>query len=811
MLKNHLKVALRYLVKQKGYSLINIVGLAIGLSCSILILLYVQDERSYDRFHEKADQIYRVVMERKYPEQTFVWAPNAPAVAQGLVNALPEVLAATRLRRPSATFVRHDQKSAGEERVLMANATFFDVFSIKLIQGDPQSALQQPNSIVITRATAAKYFGQKSPLGETLLLDNADGFFDKAGGFRVTGVAENMPANSHFHFDVLVPIASRPPEQPGNWLGWFYYYTYIVVREDASPAALQAKLPNLIAKHGGASFKALSSGSFDEYLKSGNGYRYILQPLTDIHLRSNLRNELAPSGSLTHIYVLTMIALLILAIAGINFMNLSAARSTARAKEVGVRKVLGSQRGQLVQQFLTESVVLCVFALLLAMVFVATFLPLFNSFTGKALTPDRLFSPGLMMLITAIVVGVGVLAGSYPAFVLSAFRVVAVLKGKLNVGSQNSVFRSGLVISQFAISLVLMVGTAVVYRQLDYMLSKELGFRRDGLIVLEEAQRLAERAPAFKQELLRHSSVRSVAFVHRPPGKMRGQITYIDREQPENRLDMAVIAADVDLLQTLEIELVSGRNFRNTDLTDTTRYVLLNETAIQRLGWSGDEAGKQLIQVGAKRVPVTVIGTVRDFHFQSLHQPIQPMAYALRSNALRYALVRFQSNDLAKVLDFAQSHWLAFVPERPLGYSFLDDDWQALYATEKRIQTLLIAFSALAILVACLGLFGLASFSASHRIKEIGIRKTLGASATSIAVLLSRDFARLVVLAFLVGAPVGYLVAQHWLEDFAYRIDVGPGTLLLMGGCALLIALFTVSSQSVKVALANPIAAIKYE
>ena len=809
MLKNYVTIALRHLGKQKGYAFINIAGLAFGVACCLLILLFVQDELNYDGFHEKADQIHRIAYSAVFSGSETA-APLTPsAMAPTLAREYPEVLTATRIYHfPILRTMRYEDRSFIEDAVYFVDSTFFDVFSFPLLRGDPRTAFAARDNVVLTESTARRYFGDEDPLNKSLA-------FGDAITFTVTGVVADAPPNSHFQFDMLASISSlwgRGIFRDDDWFSDMYY-AYFVLQPGADPNALEAKLLDFVGRHMSAAMKAAFGYTFEEYVAKSN-FSYSVQALGDIHLRSHLEQELSPNGSITNVYLFIVVALFILLIACINFMNLTTARSAGRALEVGVRKALGAERPQLVRQFLSESMVLSVVAVMLAVGLAAALLPVFNALAHKELTVAALSRPAVPAAMLALALGVGVLAGSYPAFFLSAFRPVMALKGAMQTGAKRSWLRGGLVVFQFAISIVLIIGTVVVFKQLHYAQTKPLGFDKEHVVVIRRANELGAQSEAFRQALRENPRILSAASTTALPG---GTTYGYSSIHPEGFADNETVQmwrffANHDLAEALRLDLVEGRSFSRDFPTDSAA-VLINETAARRLGWS-DPVGKRMtmgwLSVNDKR-DFEVIGVMEDFHFASLHQEIAPVIMMLYPNPLPVMAVRVAPDDLPATLAFIESQWQAFQPGNPFDYSFLDDDFNAQYQAEQQLGQLFTAFAIFAIVIACLGLFGLASFTAEQRRKEIGVRKVHGASAPQIVLLMSAAFTKLVMVALVVAAPVAYFAMQRWLQDFAYRTDLPLWIFLAAGAAALVIAWLTVSYQSIRAALVNPVEALRYE
>jgi putative ABC transport system permease protein len=803
MLKNYLKIALRNLRRHKTYSFINVVGLAVGLACCLLISLYVKDELSYDRYHAKADRIFKIVTDSRWPEKESKFALTPAPLAEALVRDFPEVETATRL----FTFfgeglVAYGEKRFTEPRIYFGDSTFFEVFSIPLLAGDARTALARGNAVVLTQNVARKYFGEEDPLGKTLSINHG---FD----VQITGVMAEVPANTHFHCDFVLSMTAMRFSRSPSFITNNNFHTYAVLRPNASPQALEAKFPEAIKKYAAAQVAERFGQTFEAYTAAGNETKWTLVPVTDIHLRSNREYEIEPNGSLTTVYLFASIAAIVLLIACINFMNLATARSAGRAKEIGVRKVIGSNRLQLLGQFLTESLLLSFFALLIALVLVELFLPTFNQLAGKQIEISFFANAVSIAILLGVTLLVGLLAGSYPAFVLSAMRPALVLKSGSPTNLGGAWIRRGLVVFQFAISVALIAGTFIVHKQLGFVLNRSLGFDKEQVLVIKRASALGQQREAFKQKLLQNSNVINAAASTTLPGKLYGRSTYRALGAPaENSHAMHEMDVDENFLPTLGLTLNSGRNFSREFATDTSA-VILNEAAAKLFGWN-EPLGQFLTQPGDSLWRANVIGVVKDFHFESLHKQIQPLVILYQPN-FQYWSIRVRPENLAATVQAVETLWREFAPQQPFEFSFLDQDFDAQYRAEERTGKIFGIFSALAIFIACLGQFGLASFTIQKRTKEIGVRKVLGASAVSIVSLLSKEFVKLVLLATLIASPLAYYIMHRWLQAFAYRIDIGVMTFILSGSVALVIALLTVSLQSLKAALANPVEALRYE
>ncbi|MGH7492123.1 MAG: ABC transporter permease [bacterium] len=795
MLKNYLKIALRNLLKHKGYSFINVAGLAIGMTCCVLILLFVQDELSYDRYHENASRIYRIVRihnEDDTRSSARIGAPWAPA----LQNDYPEVSSFVRFRSCGRPLIGYLDKQFYEENGLFAESTLFEVFSFPLIKGDPKAALARPNTVVITETMAQKYFGDEDPIGKTLTLNSKS-------ELQVTGVAKDPRRNSHFRFGFLISFATYNDWDLKEW-NMNNFHAYLLLAQDHFAPAVEGKFPDFFATHLGA--------------QAPSAFTVHLQPLTTIHLHSHLSGEFEANGDMAYVYIFSAIALFVLLIACVNFVNLATARSARRAQEVGLRKVVGAQRSQLVRQFLGESGLLSFLALFLTIGLVELFLPAFNSLSGKELRLDYGNNPVLALGLLGMALLVGIVAGAYPAFFLSSFRPAAVLKGMPKTGLSGSLLRKGLVVAQFAISVTLIIATGVVLRQLQYISGKKLGFNKEQVLVIRmQGETVRQKYESFRHELLQHPEVVGVAAAS---GKLGGGEwgTGFGYEGAQNneRLRASFLAVDHDYLETLQMKIVAGRDFSRNFATDASEAYIINETAARQFGWD-DPIGKYIDRPirnsdgnwGSQRG--RVVGVVQDFHFRSLHETINPMVMFIQPSFFGSIYVRIQSSALSATMASLEQTWLAFEPSLPFDYSFLDAGFDRMYRAEQRLGKVFGTFSFLAIFVACLGLFGLASFTTEQRTKEIGVRKVLGATVSGIVLMISKEFTKLVLVAIVVATPIAYYLMNRWLQDFAYRTEVGWWVIASAGGLALVIALLTVSTQAIKAALANPVEALRYE
>jgi putative ABC transport system permease protein len=806
MVKNYFKIAFRNLWRNKAFSAINIFGLAIGIATCLIIMLFVWNELSYDRFNKKADRIIRVVFRGTVDGQKMKEANVMPPVAQILKSNYPEVEEATRLRVGGSPIITYADKSFNEKSFAFVDSNFFHVFTLPFLEGDATTALTQPNTIVVTKAIANKYFGNENPLGKILNIKGEN------TGFKITGVIDKVPVNSHFHFDFFASMANVSDSRSNSFMT-SEYYTYLVLQKDFNYKKLEAKLPQIVEKYIGPQLQEGMGISLAQFRQKGNDIGLYLQPLTDIHLHSDFTNDLEPEGDIRYVYIFSAIAFFMLLIACINFMNLSTAGASKRAREVGIRKVLGSMKAELVRQFLFESIMLTTIALMLAIVFVFISLPIFNNFSGKKLSFNLTSNPLILPLLLLFVLVTGIFAGSYPAFFLSSFKPVTVLKGRFTSGKKSIGLRSGLVVFQFFISIVLIVSTTIVYKQLDYIQNIKLGYDKDQVLVLPETWLLGKNQEAFHQQILQDPRVINVSVSgYLPAGSSYGNNFFI---YPDNNVSQLVktLRYDVDYnyIATLGMKMSYGRNFSKDFGTDSTG-IILNQTAAKAFGWGQNALGKTISSRDNNGIQNSyhVIGVVKDFHFKSLHELISPLVMILSQGA-GTMIVKVKTKDIAGLVSTLKKDWAELSPDGPMNYSFLDDRVNQTYEAEHKMGIILGIFSALTIFIACLGLFGLVTFTAEQRTKEIGIRKVLGAGVPGIVKLLSKDFLKLVLLAILIATPIAWWAMNKWLQDFAYRINISWWMFAIAGVVAVLIALITVSFQAIKAAIANPIKSLRTE
>jgi len=802
MFRNYFKTAWRNLSKSKVFSVINISGFAIGLTCFVLIAVFVINELSYDKYPADSGNIYRVNLSVTGNGDVAVYPLVDVAVGEGIKNAFPEVKEATRLS-PTGDFIKYEDKQFKEEHIAFADANFLQVFSIPLIEGNATNALVQPNSIVISRSFAKKYFGNSEAVGKSLTVGTYNSVY------KVTGVIDKVPDNSHFHFDAFLSLSTfHITNKTWSNLG---YYTYLVLNQSVDPKELESKFPQLVAKYVVPEIQHDMGVSLAEAQKSVNTFRFTLMPLADIHLHSDTKMELEPNGDIQYVYIFSVLALFILLLACVNFTNLSTARAIKRAREVGIRKVMGSVKKQLIVQFLTESVLFTFFSMLLSYVLIFLLLPYFNQLANKNISFNFFLNYKPILGIFFISFLAGILAGIYPAFFLSSFNTIKVLKGSSMQGSQRKPLRSSLIIFQFFVSTALIIATVIIYQQLHYMQNKKLGYNKDQVLFLPDARLLGKDQTAFKQQLLQDNRVVSASISRSIPGGriMDGTEIYPKNENSNGaEIHGNISHVDYDYLRTLGIQILKGRNFSKDFPTDSSGTVI-NEAAVQQLGWTSDNAvGKTIVRSGQQEFKV--IGVVADFNYASLKQKVAPMMMMLGGN-YGGLIIKINTKDIKGFLTDLKKQWNSFNPSGPLEYNFLDEKFAALYANEQRTKQIFSAFAILAIIIASLGLFGLSAFIMEQRTKEIGIRKVLGASVQQVLLLVSREFLLLVGIAFIISIPVTWWAMNAWLKDFAYRINIGAGVFIAAGLSAILIAFLTISFQAIKAAIANPVKSLRTE
>jgi len=808
MLKNFFINAFRNVRKQRGYILINLGGLAIGLTSFLFISLYVINELSYDRFHKNYENIYRLKVVGRMAGGVLDQAVTAAPMAQAMLKDYPEVVKAARVTQMGAWLIRFGENKFNEDGVLFADSTFLDVLDFKLLKGDPKSALVRPRSMVLTEEYAKKYFGNKDPLGEKLIVE-ADTVL-----YTVTGIVQDVPDNSHIKFDMLASMSTYPQNANNEQWVSHNFYTYIVVRDGTGKMDLQNKLQGMVEKYVGPQIQQILGYSIEDFRKAGNDFSYVMEPLKDMHLKGATQYNLEPLGSLSTVYIFAVIAILILVIAIINYVNLATAKSAGRAKEVGVRKVSGANRSGLISQFLGESLLIVTIAAILAIFMIYALTPFFNQLIGKELSIGMFDTYiGFISLIVLIII-VGIAAGFYPAFVLASFNPVEVLKGTLNPGSMSKNLRGILVVFQFTVSIVIIIGSIIVYNQLNFMTKKDLGFEKDNLIVIRRPDAFYKQLGSFRNQLLEIPGVESVGFSRQVPGTNFNNNAFFNDEDPEkNTYLLQQAQVSLDFPQTLGVTLVDGRFFSREYATDSTAC-LINEAAVKSLGLK-DPVGKYILQPNG---PGTfqrnkIIGVMKDFHITSLHKAIDPVCFTVMGfgGGDQYATVRLRGNNVNATIKAIEQKWKSFTEMQPFQYDFFTDTWNDLYKTEMKTGKIFILFSILAIFIACLGLLGLVTYITNKRTREIGIRKTYGASISVILQLLSKEVVYLILISSLIAYPIAYFGSKYWLEGFASKVKVSPFLFIIATLVALIIGWLSISYQTIKAANYNPSKALRIE
>jgi putative ABC transport system permease protein len=808
MLKNYLKITLRNLRRNKAYSFLNIFGLAIGIACCLLILLFIQDELSYDKFNKNADRIYRINSDVKFGSREMDVPLTSDMMGQTLKKDYPQVEEYTRIYTfVSTKQVKNNNIYNDETNIVYADSTFFKIFTFPAISGNTLTALEEPNSVVITETIAKKYFGRTDVVGEVLNTKDNGG-----KSYKITAVIKDMPENSHFRFNFIFPMSNLNYDW-GNFIN-YNFYTYLLLRKGTNYKDFENKFVDYNDRYVFPfAMKFIHLKSKEDFEKAGNKIVNSLIPLTDIHLYSTRPYELSPSGTIEYVYILSAVALFILLIACINFMNLTTARSANRAREVGIRKVLGTERKKLIAQFLTESIMAVFFSVLFSLFIVYDALPLFNHLTGKELEFSGLFTAYLLPVLITLPFIVGFLAGAYPSFYLSKFNPIQILKTKLYSGHKGGALRSTLVVFQFVTSIALIICTLVIYSQLKYMQNKSLGYQREHVLIINNFYSLGNNMQAFKDEMLNTPGVVSATISgFLPTPSIRNNNSFFKEATLDSRsaFVMADWAVDYKYLETMGMHLIRGRNFSREFGTDSSA-IILNEVAAKMLGYK-DPLNRNIYTLSNAGKPVVyhIIGIVKNFNFESLRNEIGPLCFVLGNNSMMCSF-KINTYKISGIVKQAESKWKTLAPEMPFNYRFMDDAFNDMYKSEQRFGTTALVFSIITILVACLGLFGLAAFLAEQRTKEIGIRKVLGASTSSLMFMLSREFLKWIIISNIIAWPLAYYFMNKWLEDFAYRINMNVWIFILSGSVALLIALATISFQAIKAAIANPVESLRYE
>ncbi|MDO5970848.1 ABC transporter permease [Flavivirga aquimarina] len=801
MIRNYIKIAWRNLIKNKAISSINIIGLAIGIASCLLIVLFVLDELSYDRFNERKDEVFRVVFRANVNGELIKEAVVMPPVAQTLKQEFPEVVDATRFKRIPSPKVSYEKNNYRNGKFAYVDPNFFDVFTLPIIKGNKVAPLDKPNTIVLTKNEAIKYFGKEDPIGKILLVNDLQ--------FEITAIIDNMPNNSHFHFDMLASMVGYSAAKNTSWMN-SGFYTYLVLKKGLDYKSLESKFSAIIEKYMGPQMKEETGMTFAEFTKD-NQLGLFLQPLTDIHLNSDFSSAstLEQGGDMKSVYIFCSIALFMLLIACVNFMNLSTASATKRAKEVGVRKVLGSKKSQLIGQFLTEAFFSTAAAMLLAVILIVIMLPFFNNLFDKELQMTYLLEPQIVFTLVSLLIVISLLAGVYPAFYIASFKPIAALKSKfLSTGNKKGV-RSGLVVFQFVISAGLILATLIVDKQMTFIQNKDIGYNKKQLLVLRESYFLGPNQTSFKNQILTDPRVERVTSSgHVPAGVTNNSVTGIYVNQKFDRR-VNIFYIDDEYIPTMGMKLIEGRNFSNNFGADSLN-IIVNETTINKLGYGSNPIGKtMIIGVNDDLKTFKIIGVVKDFHFRSLHQKIEPLIMLNKSSS--GLIVRAKGADMSGLITSISKLWNNYQVNEPFTYTLLDDSYNETYMAEQRMGTILKIFAILTIFIACLGLFGLVTFTTEQRFKEIGVRKVLGSTVSQIVLMISEYFIKLVMVSFAIAFPLGYYSMNIWLQDFAYRTKIEWPTFLIAGFITICIAFITISFRSIKAAQTNPIKSLRTE
>jgi len=809
MIKNYLKSAWRNIARHKFISFINIFGLTVGITCCLLILTYIINETSYDKYNTNADRTYRVtrIFYDGNGNESLHLSAIAPPFGPLLKSAFPEVQQMTRLLPNGTIILRYKEKLFNEENSFFADEHFFDVFSVNVTNGDKHTALNDPYTVMLTDKIARKYFGDADPINKTIILDNSK------HEFKVTGIFKPFPANAHVHPNILMSFNTlKDPAVMGeseleNDYGGNAFYTFLLLPKDYNADKLRERLPSFLDNY--VHMPGMAANA-----KTSKFVTLTLQKLTDIHLRSHLDDEAETNGDITRVYIFSVIALFILLIACINYMNLSTARSALRAKEIGIRKVIGAQRKEIIRQFLSESVLVTWIALILAVILTSALLPYVDKLSNLELKLSELYSWDIVLMLVALPFVVGIVSGIYPALFMSSFKPIKVLKGIFKAGSGGVSFRKVLVVTQFAISIILIVATTVVFQQLRFIQQKSLGFNKDHIVTMAYNDSLVKPYQSFRSDLLKIPGVKDMGLSSRiPSGRLldeQGASVMQNGVLQQVKVDLKCLSTDYGFFPTYGMQMAAGRNFSRDFGTDTSNYII-NETAVKKLGWGSSQnaIGKDMVYAGNKG---KIIGVVSDFHFESLHQPIIPMIFYLSKSGRYHKLsIKIGGNNIQTSIAAVGDTWHRYLPNVPFDYGFLDQKFQQLYSSEQEQGSLFTIFSCIAIFIACLGLFGLSAFTITQRVKEIGVRKVLGASVSQIVTELSKDFMKLVIIAAIIAFPIAWYMMNKWLLDFASRIDIAWWVFVLAGVIAFIIAFVTISFQSIKAANANPVKSLRSE
>ncbi len=789
MLKNLIKTAFRHILKHFGYSILNILGLTIGITSALFLIIYVSDEVSYDNFHEKADRIYRVSSKITEPDDQFTWIVAQIPFGPQVVQDYPEVESFVRFINMPRALYKFEDKEFNEENFYYVDSTIFNIFTYKVIKGDIKSAVVEPGKIILTEKTAAKYFGDNDPIGKTLTTGT--------NTYEVTGVIGDVPYNSHFRFDALA-ARNNLPKQLGTW-GNFGVFTYLLL-----PGNMDAK-----------EFEAKIQGMYDAYMKQIFGpvnikIEYVLEPIRRIHLYSTNSGEPEPTGSITYVYIFAVVAIFLVLIAAMNYMNLATARSSGRAREVGMRKVVGSRRGALIGQFLSESTLFTLFSLLLSLILLAALIPQFNLLAGKNFDFHILYSPVVLLSLAGVIIVIGVFGGSYPAFFLSRFSPVIVLKGEITQGSAGNLFRKILVVIQFTVSVIMIICTLVVYKQLNHLKNMDQGFDQKNVVSLQLNRGMIGKYILLKQLLTENQNIKYVSVTDTPVGEGSGKLLMnIESDQGMSQRGINLAVVDHDFVEALGIKMIEGRDFQQDMPSDTLMGVIVNETLAKRMNWS-EPIGKK-VEVGDENtLRARVIGVMKDYHQTGMYNEIESLLLIYRPSA-NNVYIKIDDTDIQNTIAFIEAKWKEIFPDQPFTYTFLSERFNRQFEADEKRGLIFTMFTILAILIACLGLFGLASYMVEQRTKEIGIRKVFGASEIIILRLIARDFLILVTIGIAIAVPVAFYFMSNWLENYVYRTNISIMLLLGAALITIIITFLTISYKAYQASILNPASSIKTE
>ncbi len=813
MIRNYIRIAFRNLLRYKSFSIINIIGLAIGLAASLLIALWVFDELSYDRFHENLDHIYRVERHIEW-EGKIIDVPVTGAVyGETLKKDIPEILDFTRVDPTELSVVNYLNNSQ-EERILFVDKGFFNIFTFPLLEGDPATALAEPFSVVMTRDAAMTYFGEEFPIGKSLEVE----WGDEKKFFKVTGILDDVPAESHFHFDVLASFATfeelMDTEHLNTWLS-NYLYTYVLLHPDATPETVAPKLRGIVEEYISPAYSLFLNGEQPDF-DIHKIFVLVMRPMKDIHLKAKLLWEIEPQGNITSVFIFSIVSALILIMACFNFMNLSTALGAKRSREVGIRKTAGASQGQLIIQLLSETVVIAIIALLVALLLIEAVLPIFNSFTGKELSLSTFLVPKYMLVLVAIIFGTGIVAGLYPAFYLSKFDPMIVLRKNEEERSSRFSFRQVLVVFQFSISILLIIGTIIAYLQINYFYDRPIGYNQENLLVIStESSEVRSKMDVLRSSLAQNPKVVSMTSSGSVPAARDFSDMGFRSEMSQDVFVSMYITVGYDFFKTYQMEFIAGRPYSRSFGTDTAHKFIVNEQVVKRIGITNPEDAIGLkyghFDSEGNAVDGEIIGVVKDFHFKPMDKAIEPITFRLTDDWMEYITIRYNTSDLGALVSDIEGVWRSLFPKEEYVYFFLKDRYESLYIEEARMKNILLTFTFLAVIIGCLGLFGLAAFMAQQKSKEIGIRKVHGASVANIMVLLTRQFSYWVILANIIAWPLAYYFMDNWLSNFYYRIPMPWWVFIASGLVALILAIVTVSYRAYRAAASDPLNAIKYE